>query len=280
VSVAHQAGKPNLQTAASRAAGDRIRTSEQAQSKRMLVALALLLVAIGVVAYRDRQFLFEAEPSQKQTTTRPAVPQTTTESTVIDETKSVTPSVTVSETTVQKTAVTNPPAAPVRAVPQQNQAQKFEAVPVKAARSSVTGKATAPATKHPNVNGSAAALTAQAAQRTRMAEITVQQPETALYPRLDQRTKVEGSVELQALVGTDGTIQELHVVRGPAVLGSAAREAVLQWKFKPFTQNGVAVETYARITVNFTIKVVDGSPKTVASVEPEHVIILADSFQR
>jgi len=234
----------------------------------MLVALALLLVAIGVVAYRDRQFLFEAEPGQKQTTTQPAVLQTTPESPVTDETKSGAPSVTVSKTTIQKSTVTNLPEAPVKAAP------------VKAARSSVTSKTTVPATKHSNVSGSAAAVTAQAAQRTRMAEITMQQPETALYPRLDQRTKVEGSVELQALVGTDGTIQELHVVRGPAVLGSAAREAVLQWKFKPFTQNGVAVETYARITVNFTIKVVDGSPKTVASVQPEHVIILADSFQR
>jgi len=246
----------------------------------MLVALALLLVAIGVVAYRDRQFLFEAEPGQKQTTTQPAVLQTTPESPVTDETKSGTPSVTVSKTTIQKSTVTNLPEAPVKAAPQENQGRKIEAAPVKAARSSVTSKTTVPATKHSNVSGSAAAVTAQAAQRTRMAEITVQQPETALYPRLDQRTKVEGSVELQALVGTDGTIQELHVVRGPAVLGSAAREAVLQWKFKPFTQNGVAVETYARITVNFTIKVVDGSPKTVASVQPEHVIILADSFQR
>ncbi len=113
-----------------------------------------------------------------------------------------------------------------------------------------------------------------------MADVTVQEPSATLYPRLDQRTKVEGSVELQALVGADGTIRELHVLRGPAVLGSAAREAVLQWKFKPFTENGVAVETFARITVNFTIKVVDGSQKTIASVQPEHVIILADNYQR
>jgi hypothetical protein len=72
----------------------------------------------------------------------------------------------------------------------------------------------------------------------------------------------------------------LHVLKGPAVLGSAAREAVMQWKFKPYTQNGVPVETYARITVNFTIRVVDGSTKTVAEVEPEHVIVLADNYQR
>jgi TonB family protein len=254
----------------------------------MLVALALLLVAIGVVAYRDRQFLFEAEPGQRQTTTQPTVvAQPTNDSPVIleqkiDHSQSVAPNVTVPETTAQKSAATDGTgAATVTGVPQRNQAQqKIEAGSVKAEHGPVTSKATIPATKHPNVSRSAAAVTAQAAQRTRLAEITVQQPETALYPRLDQRTKVEGSVELQALVGTDGSIQELHVVRGPAVLGSAAREAVLQWKFKPFTQNGVAVETYARITVNFTIRVVDGSPKTVASVEPEHVIILADNFQR
>ena len=31
----------------------------------------------------------------------------------------------------------------------------------------------------------------------------------------------------------------------------------MQWRFKPYLQNGKAVETQARITVNFVIKVWD-----------------------
>ena len=58
---------------------------------------------------------------------------------------------------------------------------------------------------------------------------------------------------LQALIGQDGAIQALRVVSGPAILAEAAREAVKQWRFKPYYQSGRPVETEARITVNFTI---------------------------
>jgi protein TonB len=69
--------------------------------------------------------------------------------------------------------------------------------------------------------------------------------------------KVQGSVLLQVLIGTDGVIRDLRVLSGPAILASAAREAVREWKFKPYLQNGRAVETSANVTVNFTIKVSD-----------------------
>lgn len=73
------------------------------------------------------------------------------------------------------------------------------------------------------------------------------------YPMLAKQMKVQGAVVLQALIDKAGGIQELHVVSGPAILASAAEEAVKQWHFKPYYQQGRAVETEARITVNFTI---------------------------
>jgi protein TonB len=45
----------------------------------------------------------------------------------------------------------------------------------------------------------------------------------------------------------------LQILSGPSILAAAAREAVKQWHFKPYLQNGQPVETQARITVNFTI---------------------------
>jgi protein TonB len=65
--------------------------------------------------------------------------------------------------------------------------------------------------------------------------------------------KVQGSVVLQALIGRDGNIEDLHVVSGPAILSSAAMQAVKQWRFRPYYLSGEPVETQARITVNFTI---------------------------
>jgi periplasmic protein TonB len=65
--------------------------------------------------------------------------------------------------------------------------------------------------------------------------------------------KVQGAVILQALIGRGGNIQDLHILSGPAILSAAAREAVKHWRFKPYLQSGQAVETEARIIVNFTI---------------------------
>src|ERR1700730_12161200 len=79
-----------------------------------------------------------------------------------------------------------------------------------------------------------------------------------LGPRLTRgqcwrQMKVQGSVVLQALIGKDGIIQNLRVVSGPRILASAAEDAVRQWHFKPHFEGTEAVETQAKITVNFTI---------------------------
>jgi TonB family protein len=79
------------------------------------------------------------------------------------------------------------------------------------------------------------------------------------YPVLAQQMKVQASVVLQALIGADGLIQNLSVLTGPPILATAAQEAVRPWHFKPYLQNGQPVETKAKITVNFTIRVADTS---------------------
>jgi protein TonB len=73
------------------------------------------------------------------------------------------------------------------------------------------------------------------------------------YPLLAKQMKVQGAVILEALIGKNGSIQDIQVLSGPAILSEAAREAVKQWHFKPYYQSGRPVETEARITVNFTI---------------------------
>jgi protein TonB len=73
------------------------------------------------------------------------------------------------------------------------------------------------------------------------------------YPMLARQMKVQGSVILQALISRDGAIQDLQVMSGPPILAGAAREAVKQWRFKPHYLGADAVETQAKITVNFTI---------------------------
>jgi|SRR5579862_153180 len=95
-----------------------------------------------------------------------------------------------------------------------------------------------------------------AAEKVQMASINAPLPKTE-YPLLSGQTSVQGSVLMQALIAPDGAVEDLRVLSGPSILVPAAREAVRQWKFKPFVQDGTAVETQARVTVNFTINVSD-----------------------
>jgi protein TonB len=78
-------------------------------------------------------------------------------------------------------------------------------------------------------------------------------PKEPVYPLPAQQAHVQGSVVLQASIGEDGMVQALQVISGPAMLTSAALEAVKQWHFKPHYEAGKAVATETRITVNFTI---------------------------
>ena len=64
---------------------------------------------------------------------------------------------------------------------------------------------------------------------------------------------LQGTVILQAMIGSDGAIQDLKVLSGSAILAAAAEQAVRQWRFKPYLHDGVSVETETKITVNFVI---------------------------
>src|ERR1700722_2008250 len=102
----------------------------------------------------------------------------------------------------------------------------------------------------------AASVTSNAAERVQISKGTndvVSRPVKPNYPLLARQMKVQGSVILQALIGKTGTIQDLRVISGPPILAAAAQDAVRQWHFKPHYQGSEAVETQAKITVNFTI---------------------------
>ena len=72
-------------------------------------------------------------------------------------------------------------------------------------------------------------------------------------PLFAKQQMMEGSVVLLARIDKDGNIQKLQAVSGPESLYGAAREAVKQWRFKPYYKSGKAVETDAQITVKFAI---------------------------
>jgi TonB family protein len=96
----------------------------------------------------------------------------------------------------------------------------------------------------------------KAAEQTRLSSGLVElasPPVRSADPLLAKQQTMEGSVVLLAGIDKDGNIRTLQVISGPEVFFAAAREAVKQWRFKPYYQSGQAVETEAQITVKFAI---------------------------
>jgi len=77
------------------------------------------------------------------------------------------------------------------------------------------------------------------------------QPE---YPAIARAMGLSGTVELRAIIGTDGAVRELEVVSGNTILAQAAIAAVQQWRYQPTRLNGEPVEVETHITVNFVMK--------------------------
>jgi periplasmic protein TonB len=74
-----------------------------------------------------------------------------------------------------------------------------------------------------------------------------------IYPPLAKQARIQGLVRLEAIIGKDGTIQNLRVVSGHPLLVPAALEAVKQWVYAPTLLNGEPVEVVTQIDVNFTL---------------------------
>ena len=76
---------------------------------------------------------------------------------------------------------------------------------------------------------------------------------TPVYPPLAKQARIQGTVRFTAIIGKDGTIQNLQLVSGHPLLVEAARQAVSQWQYKPTLLNGEPVEVVTQIDVNFTL---------------------------
>jgi TonB family protein len=264
--------KPTVSASQARvAAGD-------AQPRKLLLALVLLLVALAAVVMKDRQFWFGSEQSALDSdraetvaskTAAPAVPGAAkpAQSATALATKKRAPAVATStepmpaDAPIVATNRTVLPPLDVEVVAGDTHSKIHPGS--NAAKVAIT---------HPGSDDSSAfAAATNAAERESIPAETPQ----ASYPLLAQHMNVQGSVILQAVIGADGIIQNLHVLSGPAILATAAQQAVREWHFKPILQHGQAVETKARITVNFTIKVGDNSGTTIAESRPEDIQILS-----
>lgn len=86
-----------------------------------------------------------------------------------------------------------------------------------------------------------------------VAEANVIRRVEPLYPLLARTARVQGTVEFTAVISKEGRVEKLQLVRGHPLLVNAARETILQWRYRPTMLNGQPVEVVTSITVNFTL---------------------------
>ena len=73
------------------------------------------------------------------------------------------------------------------------------------------------------------------------------------YPAIAKAAGVQGIVVLQATISQTGTIENLRVVSGPAMLQQAAMDAVKTWRYRPYLLNGEPVEVETTVNVVFAM---------------------------
>lgn len=223
----------------------------EAQRKRMLIALGILLLALGAVIIKDWDFWFPTHGETAAVNARKAK--------MLAQESENAPAAPVHERRSGKTAEAEQPAEPA-AMSAKTERAVLPPLQVEVVagnqRLAVAGKNAAVSVDVGGGGTTAQTTSIGAPGQVRISPQIQQSVNVTVppdYPLLARQMKVQGVVTLQALIARDGTIQELQILSGPDILATAARDAVKQWHFKPYLQNGQPVETQAKITVNFTI---------------------------
>ena len=75
-----------------------------------------------------------------------------------------------------------------------------------------------------------------------------------VYPPIAVQAKVDGTVELEAVIDAAGAVTDVRVLRSIPLLDRAAIEAVRRWRYTPARLNGVPVAVVMTVKVTFTLR--------------------------
>jgi TonB family protein len=88
----------------------------------------------------------------------------------------------------------------------------------------------------------------------KVAEANVIEKVAPEYPERAMQARLEGVVEFTVMIGEDGLVKNLQLVRGHPLLVNAARDAVLQWRYRTTMLNGSPVSVMTDVVVNFALQ--------------------------
>lgn len=73
------------------------------------------------------------------------------------------------------------------------------------------------------------------------------------YPEVARQARKEGNVILQAVIGTDGHVESVIVLKSEPLLDRAAIKAVSQWVYRPGKLRGLPVKVFFTVYVEFRL---------------------------
>lgn len=74
------------------------------------------------------------------------------------------------------------------------------------------------------------------------------------YPNAFRSTRMKVMVVVRCIIDKNGQVQNAEILKpGPPAFNIAVLGAVQQWRFTPGSLNGIAVDTYLNLTVNFSV---------------------------
>jgi TonB family protein len=71
------------------------------------------------------------------------------------------------------------------------------------------------------------------------------------YPAEARPAKLQGVIVLDVVVGSDGSVVDVHALNGPEVLAQAAMSALRWWRFEPYRVDGNAVVVETTVAMEF-----------------------------
>jgi periplasmic protein TonB len=73
------------------------------------------------------------------------------------------------------------------------------------------------------------------------------------YPPEALDHRIQGVVKISIRIGTDGRVEQAHLISGHPLLAPAAVQAARRWVFKPFESGGKPARVITQIEIPFTL---------------------------
>ena len=73
------------------------------------------------------------------------------------------------------------------------------------------------------------------------------------YPALARQARIQGQVQIDAILDEQGNVIEMKIVSGPPLLYQAAEDALRKWRYEPTYLNDQPIAVQMIVTITFTL---------------------------